>query len=186
MVTMTGLLERTIAELKARQDIHDVLVRYCRGVDLCDVEMMRSCFHDGAIDDHGFFNGPAEEFAERAAENLSTMFGASRHYMTNEFVELSGDFAASETCILCYLRMSRDDEVFDVTVRSRYLDRFERRDGVWKIVHRQLVSDGTRVDKVEEEFPRLNQGALGGRGQDDPSHAFLAHFHQRQPAGEFR
>lgn len=171
---MSGSLETTIAELKARQDIHDVLVRFCRGADLCDVAMMQSCFHEGAVDDHGLFNGPAREFAEIAAASLGTMFVSTRHYMTNEYVELSGDAASSETYILCQLRVVKEEGVFDVTARSRYLDRFERRAGIWKIVHRQLVSDGTRVDKVEEEFPRLDQGAPGGRGPSDPSALFFA------------
>lgn len=173
---MPGTLEDTIYELKARQDIHDVLVRYCRGADLCDAEVMRSCFHDDAIDDHGFFNGSAQEFAEKAAGNLGGMFTATRHYMTNEYVELAGDGATSEIYVLCQLRLLKDGEKYDVTAHCRYLDRLERRDGVWKISYRQLVSDGTRLDKVDDEFPRLDQGAPGARGEADPSQAFFSKY----------
>lgn len=178
---MSVQLERTIAELKARQDIHDVLVRYCRGADLCDAELMKSCYHDDAIDDHGFFNGPADIFTDSAVKNLSTMFSSTRHVMSNEYVEIDGDAATTETYIICLLRLTNEEGVFDVTARCRYLDRFECRDGVWKIVHRQLVSDGTRVDKVVEEYPRLDQGAPGARGEEDPSVAFFAHYHSRKP-----
>lgn len=174
-------LERTTAELKARQDIHDVLVRYCRGADLCDVQLMQSCYHEDAIDDHGFFNGPADVFAENAAKNLGTLFSSTRHFMTNEYVELDGDTATAETYILCQLRMLNEEGTFDVTARCRYLDRFACREGIWKIVHRQLVSDGTRVDKVEKEFPRLDQGAPGARGGEDPSIAFFARYGSSRP-----
>lgn len=173
---MTGSLESIVAELKARQDIHDVLVRFCRGADLCDIAMMQSCFHDGATDDHGLFNGPAHEFARIAAESLSTLFTASRHFMTNEYVELSDNAATTETYILCHLRMVEDGVMFDVTARSRYLDRFECRNDVWKIVHRQLVSDGSRIDKVEAEYPRLDQGAPGARSPHDPANLFFARY----------
>lgn len=178
---MQNALEHAIAELKARQDIHDVLARYCRGADLCDVDMMRSCYHPGAIDDHGFFNGPADVFAESAAGNLRTLFSSTRHVMTNEYVELDGDAATSETYILCFLRIRNEEGLFDVTARCRYLDRFECRDGAWKIVHRQLVSDGSRLDRVEEEYPRIDQGAPGARGASDPSVAFFARYGRGQP-----
>jgi hypothetical protein len=181
---MTVSLERTIAELKARQDIHDVLVRYCRGADLCDAELMRSCYHDDAVDDHGFFNGPADEFVVGAVGNLGTLFESTRHIMTNEYVELSGDVAAVETYILCQLRLTRDDGKYDVTARCRYLDRFESRDGVWRIAHRKLISDGPRVDKVGEEYPRLDPGAPGARGSNDPSSGHFTRVEQRQPAAE--
>lgn len=171
---MTTSLETMIAELKARQDIHDVLVRYCRAVDQCDVELIRSCFHADAIDDHGFFNGPAHEFAERSAANLSSMFVSTRHYMTNEYVELSGTTAKCETFVLCNMRMEKEDGKYDVTAHCRYLDRFECRDGIWKIAFRQLVSDGTRVDKVDAEHPNLDRGARGTRGPDDPGNRFFA------------
>jgi SnoaL-like domain len=46
-------------EVRARLDIHDVLARYCRGADRCDAALMQSCFHEDAVDEHGFFNGPA-------------------------------------------------------------------------------------------------------------------------------
>ena len=36
---------RAIAD---RQEIHDVLARYCRGVDRADPELLRSVYHEGA------------------------------------------------------------------------------------------------------------------------------------------
>ena len=170
---MSASTEQIIAELKARQDIHDVLVRYCRGADRCDAAMMKSCFHEDAWDDHGFFKGPAHAFAEQAAASLRERFLSTQHHMTNATVWIAGEEARSETYVLARLRKAEDGELFDVTLSARYLDRFERRDGAWKIVHRLLVSDGTRVDRVDREDARLNQGQAGGRGAGDPAHAFF-------------
>lgn len=171
---MEQTLENLVYELKARQDIHDVLVRYCRGADLCNADMMQACYHDDATDDHGFFNGPADVFTRNAVNNLGTLFTSTRHLLTNEYVELDGLSARSESYILCLLRMETANGLVDVTARCRYLDRFECRDGIWKIAHRQLVSDGTRIDTLVEDYPRLDQGAPGARGDADPSIAFFS------------
>ena len=180
---MQASLESKIAELNARQEIYDVLIRYCRGADLCDVQMMRSCYHDDGIDDHGFFNGSGQEFAAIAAANLGSLFSSTHHYIMNHHVDLDGEAATAETHIVCLMRMTRDGVLYDITARCRYLDRFEQRAHDWRISHRQLVSDGTRVDRVEEEFPRLEQGARGARGADDPSVAFFARY-ARRPVSE--
>jgi hypothetical protein len=170
---MTSSPDTWLAELHARHEIHEVLVRYCRGADRCDAALMKSCFHENAWDDHGFFSGPAGEFVEQAARNLRERFVATRHHMTNESVVLNGDQAKSETYIFAVCRQVMDGETFDVTFQARYLDQFECRGGAWKIVHRLLVSDGSRVDKVIQEDSRLSQGRVGARGADDPSYGFF-------------
>lgn len=160
----------SLSELKARLDIHDVLARYCRGADRCDAALMRSCFHEDAWDDHGFFKGPAWDFAAQAAVNLRERFISSKHFMTNEYVELRGDTAASETYIFALMRRQDGDTLSDVTISARYLDRFEQRNREWKIVHRLLVNDGVRVDPVLGDDERMSQGQAGGRGAADPAH----------------
>lgn len=170
---MENSLEIMVRELKARQDIRDVLIRYCRGADLCDAEIMQSCYHDDATDDHGFFNGPANVFTKDAVKNLGSLFSSTRHVLSNDYVELEGLSARVESHILCLLHTKGQDGENDITARCRYLDRFECREGVWKIAHRRLVSDGTRVDRLEQDYPRLNQGAPGGRGNADPSVPFF-------------
>jgi len=47
--TMT---ESALEELVARNAITEVLYRYCRGVDRRDWELLRSCYHPEAQDDH--------------------------------------------------------------------------------------------------------------------------------------
>jgi hypothetical protein len=40
--------EKTVAalmKLMDKQEIHDVLMRYCRGIDRCDEELLRSVYH---------------------------------------------------------------------------------------------------------------------------------------------
>ena len=43
--------------LIAKQEITDVVYRYARGIDRLDFELVRSCYHPDAYDDHGAFKG---------------------------------------------------------------------------------------------------------------------------------
>jgi hypothetical protein len=38
----------TLEELTARTEIHDVLLRYCRGLDRVDMDLVRGAFHKDA------------------------------------------------------------------------------------------------------------------------------------------
>jgi hypothetical protein len=169
-----------IEQLLARLEIEALLVRYCRGVDRCDVELMKSCFHPGAIDDHGFFSGPADIFAEQAAQNLPKRFSSTKHFLTNVHLELAGDHARSESYVLALFRMDEAGLKSDMTISARYLDVIERRNGEWKIAHRTLVNDETRIDRVEREDMRLGEAHRSGR-KDDLSYAFLARMRPAAP-----
>ena len=52
-----------IQELIDRQEIYDVLIRYCQGVDRCDVNLIKSVYHEDAQDGHGMFKGRGLDFA---------------------------------------------------------------------------------------------------------------------------
>ena len=45
----------------AAEAIRQAALRYCRGVDRLDAELMRSAYHDDATDDHGVFVGSAAD-----------------------------------------------------------------------------------------------------------------------------
>ena len=53
---------------------------------------------------------------------------------------------------------------------GRYLDRFERRDGVWKIARRLLVDEWSRLDDLPA--PPVPPGRVGLRSKDDPVYTF--------------
>lgn len=149
-----------------RAEIHDVLVRFCRGVDRLDEAMVRSCFHDDATDDHGMFRGPAHELAAYVVQSASTMI-ATQHCITNVTVRLDGDLAWSEAYVHVVMRMPGNDGPADHTILARYVDRFERRDGgPWLIADRAVVYDLTRIDPVGREWG-LGDGYTRGRRDGD-------------------
>jgi hypothetical protein len=59
---------------------------------------------------------------------------------------------------------------------GRYLDRFERRNGEWKIAHRQACYDWNSSVPSTDSWDRLAPGAwsFGERGEGDKSYANFA------------
>ncbi|MBT5754390.1 MAG: SnoaL-like domain-containing protein [Acidimicrobiaceae bacterium] len=50
---MDGDTEARLRALIDKDEIRDVLMRYGRGVDRLDEELLRSCYHPDSHDDHG-------------------------------------------------------------------------------------------------------------------------------------
>jgi ketosteroid isomerase-like protein len=161
----------TIETLLARQEIADVIYRYARGIDRLDFDLVRSCYHDDAYDDHGMFRGNVEEFIDSARRFLPR-FAATMHFMGNVLIEVGVDGdaarARAETYAVAYHRQIGEDgggkdDVFGI----RYVDRFERRNGEWRIAHRVVATEWRRVDPVPPGKGRGTEGVWGRRDQED-------------------
>lgn len=159
-------------ELKARQDIHDLLVRACRGVDRLDRELIVSCYHPDAIDRHGAFNGSPGDFADWVIERHTGNISSCMHHIANEYVEIDGDSARSETCVVVYYRFEKDGEPYDMLAPGRYLDRLTRRNGQWKIQDRLVLFEKDRLDPVKEISvgPLTEKLVRSRRDREDPSY----------------
>ncbi len=152
-----------------KQEIHEVLMRYCRGIDRCDEELLRGVYHSDATDDHGMFTGKAADFIPWAIEALKKD-ESTNHYIANELIEVEGDVAHCESYFLAvHRRQQKDGAKSDLQFSGRYVDRFERRQGVWKIAHRQVVFDRSRIDPVGKTF-RTEPFVCGKRTREDPSY----------------
>lgn len=128
-----------------RLEIQDVLARYVRGIDRADIDILRACYHTDAIEEHGSaFQGLAHEYFEGAVQRLQSA-GPMTHYITTSTFEFDGpDIAFVESYSLTFFRVTRKGQDFDTLTGGRYIDRFERRDGVWRIAHRKLSFDWNR------------------------------------------
>jgi hypothetical protein len=158
-----------LQSLLDKQAIHEVLMRYCRGVDRLDEAIIRSCYHKGAWDDHGAFKGDGWEFAAYCVKALGEAFTITQHHLANELVELRGDAANVESYFTAHHRSEREGQVRMMVAGGRYVDRFERREGEWKIARRVTVLDWTRVDDVAREWRGAAAYERGARGPVDPS-----------------
>lgn len=137
--------------IEDRTQILDTLYRYCRGIDRLDEELVRSCYHPDAIDNHGLYSGSVDHFVENAFRRQSTTVIVASHTMHQSLIEVEGDAAVVETYANAVER-SRDDadRLIDTLVGLRYIDRFERRGGPWLIARRTVVIDWTHIRAVDE------------------------------------
>ncbi len=162
----------TPSQLSDREAIRDVALRYCRGVDRLDEALMKSAYWPEATDHHGSYQGNAMTFAEHCMV-AHLPWRATQHCITNHSIELDADasHATGEIYNLTYL-FRKDAEVLD-TWWGRYLDRYEKRHGEWRIIERICVHEGTRSAPIRDAMPidaaRFIQGAVdrgGDRGAD--------------------
>jgi ketosteroid isomerase-like protein len=165
---MGELNEAELRTLLDRAHIHDALMRYSRGVDRGDGDLVRSVFHPDATLDMG--RGPMSPatLAEGIAKMTAT---GTMHFIGNEYVEVDGDSAHSETYFISYATISDSGKSASRSRGGRYLDRFERRDGEWKIARRLLVDEWNRLDDLPAPSAPP-AGRVGLRSKDDPVYTF--------------
>jgi hypothetical protein len=130
-------LAQRIARLADRSEIRDCMTRYARGVDRRDRDLLRSAYHDGAIDDHVGFVGEVDDFIDWAFAYHGTQT-RYQHYLLNHTADVDGDTAHAETYYL-FVGTDREPANHMTISGGRYVDRLERRDGRWAIVARACV-----------------------------------------------
>jgi len=160
-------IEDVIAELEIRR----VLARYCRGVDRGDLEMLKSVYHEDATDDHGTFQGSGWAFAELLVPAMDQSALVSQHQVTNVLIERDGDVARVESYVLAFHPVPDTETGREVhaVAGGRYLDRFEKRDGEWKIADRVVLIDWTRQALSGEDWSLQPRFTPGARGEKDPT-----------------
>lgn len=160
---------KTLAELADKQAISELIYRYCRAVDRLDVPLGHSIWHEDAWADYGeFYQGPGRGVIDRiCAQHLRAQ--QHSHQVTNILIDLDGDRAGSEAYCLAGLRIEREGVRSQMTVWSRYLDTWERRDGHWGLTRRVTVRDFDEIREVRE----MQRDARGSRDRNDPSYAVL-------------
>jgi hypothetical protein len=165
--------------IEDRQAIHDVIVRYCRGVDRGDPDLVLAAFHDDAVDNHFGVVLPFREAigtlkAARSGGGPSTT--TSMHNICNVLIEVDGDIARCESYVIVMVRIPRDGGAIDWMHAGRYVDRFERRNGEWRIAYRTVVYDLERFDEVVpapaglSQARYLDKAVRGKRGLSDFSY----------------
>lgn len=163
---------RQIDETISKQAIYELAVRYMRGLDRWDSALLHSVFHPDATVDYGFFQGKASDFVNFAMNALSTHL-ANHHMIGQALIEVNGDQAAGEVYFQAFHRLLENGKENDFVVVGRYVDRYERRNGVWKMSFRSEVNDWIRTDPAIDEWGSRMPGALRGSRRDDASYRVL-------------
>lgn len=141
-----------LAQIVAEHRISMVVMRLARALDRADEELAKSCYHEDAIEDHGAtYSGPAMGYIEGAMPRIKAA-GVMCHYVSNISVWLEGETAYSESYVTSYVRLSKDGASVDLISGGRWCDRFEYRDGEWKIAHRKIALDWNREVPTSETW----------------------------------
>jgi 3-phenylpropionate/cinnamic acid dioxygenase small subunit len=90
-----------------------------------------------------------KQAAQRMRENKPVM----QHFIGNVHIDLDGETRAFvETYILTFARFAKDGQDFDTFTGARAFDRFEKRDGEWRIAHRRAVFDWNRDEPTSQTW----------------------------------
>ncbi|MCW1428739.1 nuclear transport factor 2 family protein [Novosphingobium sp. JCM 18896] len=165
--------ESEIRALLDKQAIHEALYAYCRSVDRLDHALGHAVFHEDSHADYGegVYQGPGRGAIDTIIKQHDGLTSHS-HQVSNVLIALDGDRAGSEAYMTGTMRMQRDGKEFQIFVRARYLDRWEKRDGRWGIVERAIAYDHDEVREVTAMRGTHNST----RDTSDPSYGFLQGF----------
>ncbi|MBS0253725.1 MAG: nuclear transport factor 2 family protein [Proteobacteria bacterium] len=160
------------AEALDRLALNHLVTIYAHAVDRADYGLIRSLYHDDAVDDHGaMFCGSPDEYVAWLPGMLANWQRMS-HQLTSKLFLIAGNSA--EGVISCIAWHRTADGAHDVVAHGRYCDRYEKRDGTWKFLARSLVLDWSE----ERPAPAMDTtgAALGRLGGDDPLYTRLPLF----------
>lgn len=180
---MTPAQEKQLQELIDRQEIWTLLLRYGRGLDRRDWDLIRDCYWDDAIDDHHAFVGTPDEFIRWAFEGYKQGYHVQHHGLNNHYLELDGDNAQSETYYTFIAHSRAEPHLFSI---GRYIDHFQRRGGVWKIANRVTVIEKCYglIDHPHDAMSRagdLSYGPLPPATVDKNDVSYIKPVPVRQP-----
>ena len=160
-------------QIADRLAINDVLHLHCRGLDRLDRDSIQCSYWPEAEVDYGSFKGSAHLFAELVVGALSEKYALTRHSLSNTLIQFSGNSARSESSVnAAHLLIEAKEEML---FYGRYLDKLEKRNGLWKILHRQVVMDWNKRLPVldERNSEAFSDMAKGAHHDCDPLYPFL-------------
>ena len=158
------------ATLADKMAIQEQIRNYCRSVDRLDIPLGHGIFHEDAHADYGeeFYQGPGRGVIDAIIASHDHLTSHS-HQVTNVSIEVYGNTAGSESYVSGTMRMLRDGKPMQIGIWGRYLDKWEKREGRWAIVHRMVLYDH---EDLREVHP-MGQPIRSTRDAQDPSYQFL-------------
>ena len=137
--TAPDSIENKVQYLFDRAQILDCIASHARGHDRHDIDIVTQAYHVDGIDEHGYAINRGTEYAAWANAAHAAGSCLHTHNLTTHNCEIDGDTAHCETYVLvCLLN---NDGMSARLISGRYIDRLERREGVWKIALRRTTVD---------------------------------------------
>lgn len=162
------MADRAIEQVVAKQAIQELSGTYMRGLDRLEPSLLLGVFHSDARTDYGFYQGGVEGFVDMAIDALRDHL-ANHHMLGQINISLEGDVAFGEVYFQAFHRIVDPSAgELDLMIAGRYADRYECRDGVWKIAFRSELMDWARTAQAADSYFEQAPDALrGARAPDD-------------------
>ncbi len=167
---MTSARDPEVQRLVDIQAIRDVVLRYARGIDRVDREMVRDCYWPDATDEHGSFMGTRDEYVAWVFDRLLPRYVMTMHFIGNILVEVEpgADLARSETYGVAYHRVDSAKVEHNLRTGFRYVDDFAKRDGQWRIARRTCTLEWTLHTEPDRWWDAPPTHRRGARDRTDP------------------
>lgn len=159
-----------IDALLSKQAIQELIMAYARGVDRADEALLASLFHEDAVVVSGIVNGSGARFARDICAHVRANLERCFHSVANVWIEVQGERAVGESYVIATATAGGEETM----TGGRYVDSYERRDGVWRFSSRTFVLDWTSTNPSTFETDGF-YGALTTRGcygREDPVYRF--------------
>lgn len=152
-----------------KQEIHEVLMRYSRGVDRCDADLIDSAYHPDASDDHVIFSFSGRDAGKTLVEHMRKTSDISLHCLSNVSIRIAGDVAECESYFQNRHVSFDDDAEVTRDGLGRYIDRMERRNGEWRIARRVVLLEWSHIERSKRDLgARSDRRSF--RSKADPSY----------------
>jgi ketosteroid isomerase-like protein len=150
-----------LEKLKAKDEIRDLVLLYCRGIDRKDIDLLHSLYTQDSTDLHGdFFQGSGKDYVDFFAQNLDRVPYLG-HHVCNHLISVDGDKAHGEVYALAIHIVSDGQGGFSEDIICvRYLDNYRKENGQWRFARRRVVFDLRNVRDVSYSQPRESGGDL--------------------------
>ena len=176
---------KDVAMLRDRRAIEDVVHSHARGHDRFDIELIRAAYHDDGIDEHG--SGAVHAADDYAAWANNVHAGGSQlclHNITTQTCEITGSVAHVESYVLVGL-LNPDGRTVRF-INGRYVDRMEKRDGIWRITLRRCTVDLLIAgDAAILSLPQFKASGFIRGARDDTDISYARPLKMETPASRW-
>lgn len=149
--------------------IIDLAALYMRGLDRLDEALLAAQFWHDARCEYGVFSGGAQDFATFCMAALAG-HDRNQHLIGQHLIDfVAPDEAFGEVYYQAYHRTTDESGAKrDLVIAGRYVDRYERRAGLWKIAYRSELVDWLRDDPASDAMLGAAPFIIGERKPADP------------------
>jgi len=170
-----------------RETIREVIGLYAHAIDRRRWDIMAKLFHDDAIFGFGPIQGDWRGFVEQARAVIDPCL-ATQHQLGQTLFGFEGEIIAHcETYMTAMHTVPAGypmaevfpdkGKTYSAVIAGRYIDRFEQRDGEWRIAARSGVYDWREFRELEGvDLSQLPEGAGGYHDDRDPSTPVVARW----------